>query len=297
LDHTFEVPNWRSPAPYWREPLQGCPQLSLGCLAAPCDPLLRALASDADAYSRAARALLAGPFAEGLLEEQLAEHVTRIRGAVERDRLGPNVAAWQADVERVRAALPLLREYVRRRSDGPLLKRLTLAPQGVLDLTQYDDMEVQFGLYALAASGSQASAKKTSPDSPLADGLRFDFTLDASSENWAIYILPLATPNLDVRKRTGVRFRARGVGLGYAGLNLDSAEGDVGTQRWSWPLPVSARVQDYELRFDELVWNDATVQGPPRDLVLQHAQDFMFVLTGNGDDPSGFLEIGDFEVF
>lgn len=296
MEHTFEVPNWRSGAPDWREPATPCPQTALGCLVAGCDPLLRALGTHADAYRSAAQRLLAGPFAEGRFEERVADYSARLEAAVGRDGLGPSLAEWRDDVAQVRASLPPLREYVRRRSDGPPMKRLTIPSEGVTDLSRFDELETLFGMMSLAATGSRASFTPTPADSSVA-GLRLNFELTEQSEGWAAFFFPLATPNFDLTTKTGVRFRARGAGVRYATLNVDSAEGDVGTTRWAWPLAFDDVANTYELRFDALTWPDPQLAGPTRTQVLTHVQEFVFVVANTGVAATGFVDIADFEIF
>lgn len=296
MDHTFEVPNWRSGAPYWREPAATCPQVVLGCLVAGCDPILRALASDADAYRTAAHALLQGPFAEGALEGRISDYSARIEAAVGRDGLGPTLSEWRDDVASIRSSLPRLREYVRRRSDGPPIERLTIPSEGVANLSQFDELETLFGMVALAATGARASFTQPPADSTLA-GLRLNFDLPKTTDGWAVYFLPLAAPNHDLKGKTGVRFRARGSGVKYAALNVDGAEGDVGTTRWSWPLSFDDEAALYELRLADLIWPDSLVAGPTKDRVLTHVQDFVLVVGSAGVDASGFIDLAEFEIF
>lgn len=296
MDHTFELPNWRLGAPYWGDASAACPQVVLGCMTAGCDPILRGLASDWEPYRNAVHALLEGPFAEGRLEARVAEHSARVEEAVRRDSLGPTLSAWRDDVEHLRTSLPLFREYVRRRADGPTVERVAVPAQGVADFSRFDDLEMLFGTSAVAAPGGSATVMKTPSDAGLS-GLRLTFDLPRQSQGWAIYLLPLEEPNLDVRNKVGVRFRARGVGTQYVGLNIDSAEGDVGTTRWTWPLALDEQAKTYELHFAELVWPDPSLTGPTRDLVLTHVQEFVFVAGNQGQDSRGYVDVADFELF
>ncbi len=296
MDHTFELPNWRLGAPYWGDAASACPQVVLGCATAGCDPILHALASDREAYRDAVHALLQGPLADGLVEARVSEQAARIEAAVRRDSFGPTPSAWRDEVEHLRASFPILREYVRRRADGPAIERLAVPAQGVTDFSHFDDTELLFGASALVAPGGSAAVAKAPSDAPF-PGLRLKFGLPRESQGWAVYFLPLEAPNLDVRNKVGVRFRARGVGTKYVGLNIDSAEGDVGTTRWTWPLALDEQTKTYELRFADLIWPEPSLAGPSQELVLTHVQEFVFVAANQGQDAQGYVDIADFELF
>ncbi len=81
--------------------------------SAACDPLLGALATLRDDYERIRAELLAGPFAEDRIEEQLASWTEQIRPAVadaaELHDDAPTLEAWDAALDRLRDAVDISR--------------------------------------------------------------------------------------------------------------------------------------------------------------------------------------------
>jgi spore coat protein H len=300
LDHTFEIPNWHASAPHWREPVQPCPYISVGSIAANCDPIFRALAEDEAGYRSAVHELLAGPFAEGALEAQLDEHVNRLRAAVERAPFGVSVRTWNDNVAALRAQLPLLRTYVTRRADGPPLRRVTLPTTGIADLSSYDDLELMLGFISNDGTHTKARVQKTEAAGPIS-GLRFSGAVSAAASDGELpyFGMALDNPDSDVHEMSGVRFRARANNLYAAGVVLSSALDTPTSNHFSWFFQLSETPELYELRFAELSLPEGTLPDATltQEQVLTHLQGLGFWLSPATLDSEAFIELADFEFF
>jgi spore coat protein H len=120
LDHTFEVPSpirtfYRMPD--WDVVLESCDPIPVfhNFAGRPpgCDDLIRRLATVAwDPYCEATRELLDGPFQTAALHDRIDKLADHIADAVAEDANGPEVAEWQAAVQRLKDNVVTMRSYI-----------------------------------------------------------------------------------------------------------------------------------------------------------------------------------------
>ncbi|MFO7177433.1 MAG: CotH kinase family protein [Pseudomonadota bacterium] len=294
MDGAFQLENSAAGAPHWREPSPRCPRRHLASLVASCDPILAALAEDEAGYRAAVEAVLAGPFAEGVLEAAIDRHVERLRDAIAADPFGPSVAHWEASVQRLRDDLPALRERVSRLVAGSL-ERVTLATDRVNDFSRYDALEVRTGMFTAVAQGGTARATLSPPDSELT-GVRLEFVVPRASENWAYSMLPLEEPDSDVRAFEGLRLKARGRDVERVQVLLHGAEMESTGPRYSFWIDVSETAATYELPFADAVWSGGG-DAPALDSVLQRLESLGISVYTGERAANGFVEIDDVEFY
>lgn len=294
MDGAFQLENWMAGAPHWREPMPHCPRVHLATIAPGCDPILAALAQDEAGYRAAVDAVLSGPFAEGVLEAAIDRHVERLRTAIAADPFGPDVAEWEASVERLRADLPGLRERVSRLVAGSL-ERVTLSTDRLNDFTQYDELEVRTGMFTAVALGGTARAALSPPDSELT-GVRFEFAIPRTGQGWAYSMLPLKDPGADVRGFTGVRLKVRGLGAEFVQIQLNGVEMQTDGPRFAFWPELTETAQTVELPFAEAEWSGGD-GAPELETVLQRLDSLgLFLYTGERS-ATGFVEIDDVEFY
>jgi hypothetical protein len=295
MDNTFRFETWLSSAPHWRQRFSDCPRVVLGTQVAGCDPIFAALAEDEAGYRRAVRALLEGAFRPGEIEASLEQHAARLRGPVERDRLGPSLIEWERDVQRLRDDLPRLRERLARLADGPPIEPVALSPAGVNDFSNIDALEARLGLLVVSGQGASAHAELSPAGGPLT-GIRLAFRWSADAVAFAYYGIAFDAPDVDLRGKTGFRFKARAQDVPFASLILNPRNAPIEAPRWSWVLPSSEEARTIELRFDR-----AEIAGggdaAALERVLEHVEGIGVNVAGRGADANGYIELDDFEVF
>src|SRR5690606_21016243 len=114
-------------------------------------------------------------------------------------------------------------------------------------------------------------------------GIRLSFDLNARSANWAYFGLALAEPRADLRNRSGLRLRARGVQAPLVELQIIDSESTGDGSRWRWLLELSDTADTYELRFAEaeLAGGNPRVS-PPLDTVLTRVSGLSVFVGGEG---------------
>lgn len=86
-----------------------------------CDRVFQALAQDPAAYRAAVAELLAGPFAEATMLENIERWSAFIRSSVQADPTAAGEGAWMNSVQQLRATIPVLRQRVAAAAAGAFL--------------------------------------------------------------------------------------------------------------------------------------------------------------------------------
>ena len=324
LDSTFDTISYFGSVPSWTETPTDCVQ-SYGVwggesrvIAAGCDVVFRALATDLTSYRAAAEELLEGPLAQSALLSAIDRHADFIREAAGSDPNGPGVARWEAAVDALRERVPVLRHRFER-----LLSGEAWQPQ-VLDTTQTTDFEAQDELGLLAGVRAHANPNSTisvhlESQQPLAgaQSARFDFEYrneESPWEQWSLLEIPLASGQGDLLALEGIRLHVRADQSRSLRLSLSSPRSsafDAGIL-FGWDLAVGEETKTVEVLFADVAmpqWaidSGAAPDDDPMD-ILQAVTALRFFpepvgrdLAGqlpDGTSDAGFLLIDEIEFF
>ncbi|KYF67243.1 hypothetical protein BE11_08420 [Sorangium cellulosum] len=324
LDQTLSPSTYFGQVPRWTEAPATCPTdllvfMGMEKVRQPsCDALFSALLQDPAGYRAALQELLAGPFSEGRIEEQVDRYAALIRAAVEEDPLGPGLAGWEPAVERLRQEVPILRERLARFASGTPLAPFSFTATGINDFEAADTLGLYVGTL-LATNNASGAVQSLTQEDPLNGAqsllLRFDFRDEGYAWGQYVYFaVPLAEGPVDVTSLEGVRFRARADGARWLRFDVESpaqSEGISGV-RHGWDVRLSAEPQLIELKFADMElpgWaiDDGRDPGDDVNDVLRSIIGLSFGPQMNGVGASGFLgrgevdsgtiEIDDVELF
>jgi hypothetical protein len=268
-----------------------------------CDPLFQGLAAEPSAYRAAVDELLAGPFSEQTLSATIERHAAFIERAVAEDPNGPGLNAWRAQIESLKARLPLLRARLRTARDGHSFLPFSLSLSKANGFEAEDAGSVALG--AAPLSNPRSSVSATLNESAALSGardLRVDFVYrnegeppDGAWDQWIYLPLRLESAPRDVSALSGVRLLLRSDSPRTLRIDLDSTEYEASVEgiKFGWDVQVSSSALAVELRFADAAlptWARATSDQLSR--VLARVESLAFHPYCAGRDATGFLPPG-----